>query len=227
MISAIKGYKFMAVMPESMSKERREMMEAFGAEVVLTPAEKDMAGAVEEYEKTVANDPEAWLPRQFENPDNIAAHREGLGKEISKQMKGKVDALVAGVGTGGTLIGSAQYLKKDNPAMKTVAVEPEESSVLLGKKPGFHGIQGIGEGFIPKQVAENLKEIDEIVSVSTKEACKEARRIARKYGLLLGVSSGANFLAAKSIKEKFKLKNVVTIFPDRGERYLSQGLFSN
>ena len=227
MISAIKGYKFVAVMPESMSKERREMMEAFGAEVVLTPAEKDMAGAVEEYEKTVANDPEAWLPRQFENPDNIAAHREGLGKEISKQMKGKVDALVAGVGTGGTLIGSAQYLKKDNPAMKTVAVEPEESSVLLGKKPGFHGIQGIGEGFIPKQVAENLKEIDEIVSVSTKEACKEARRIARKYGLLLGVSSGANFLAAKSIKEKFKLKNVVTIFPDRGERYLSQGLFSN
>jgi cysteine synthase A len=227
MISAIKGYKFVAVMPESMSRERREMMEAFGAEVVLTPAEKDMAGAVEEYEKTVANDPEAWLPRQFENPDNIAAHREGLGKEISKQMKGKVDALVAGVGTGGTLIGSAQYLKKDNPAMKTVAVEPEESSVLLGKKPGFHGIQGIGEGFIPKQVAENLKEIDEIVSVSTKEACKEARRIARKYGLLLGVSSGANFLAAKSIKEKFKLKNVVTIFPDRGERYLSQGLFDN
>jgi cysteine synthase A len=227
MISAIKGYKFMAVMPESMSKERREMMEAFGAEVVLTPAEKDMAGAVEEYDKIAADNPGAWLPRQFENPDNIAAHKEGLGREISKQMKGDVDALVAGVGTGGTLIGSAQYLKKDNPAMKAVAVEPEESSVLLGKNPGFHGIQGIGEGFIPKQVAENLKEIDEIVSVSTKEACKEAKRIARKYGLLLGVSSGANFLVAKSIKERFKFKSVVTIFPDRGERYLSQGLFNN
>ena len=202
MISAVKGYEFVAVMSEAMSVERRKMMEAFGAKVVLTPAEEDIAGAIKKYEQIAKENPEAWFPKQFENPDNISAHRNGLGKEIARQMAGKVDALIAGVGTGGTLIGAAQHLRIQNPRMKVVAVEPEESAVLSGRKPGLHRIQGIGEGFIPKLVRDNLSMINEVVVVSSKDAEKEAAMLARKYGLLVGISSGANILAAKMIKEK-------------------------
>jgi len=222
MISAVRGYKFTAIMPESMSVERRKMIKAFGAEVVLTPAKKDMAGAVEQYQKLIKANPDAWLPRQFENPDNIAAHREGLGKEIIKQTKGKIDSFVAGVGTGGTLIGTAQALKKINPKIKIIAVEPAESAILSGKKPGLHKIQGIGEGFIPKLVQENIAIIDEVLMIGSNEAIDTSKELAEKFGILVGISSGANVLAARRIKEKYGFKNIVTVLPDRGERYLSE-----
>jgi len=222
MISAVRGYKFTAIMPESMSVERRKMIKAFGAEIFLTPAKKDMAGAVEQYQKLIKANPDAWLPRQFENPDNIAAHREGLGKEIIKQTKGKIDSFVAGVGTGGTLIGTAQALKKINPKIKIIAVEPAESAILSGKKPGFHKIQGIGEGFIPKLVQENIAIIDEVLMIGSNEAIDTSKELAEKFGILVGISSGANVLAARRIKEKYGFKNIVTVLPDRGERYLSE-----
>ncbi len=225
MISAIEGYKFIAVMPESMSKERIGMMGAFGAKIVLTPAKDDMAGAIKKYKEIVSKNPDAWLPKQFENLDNIAAHREGLGKEIIEQTKKKIDAFVAGVGTGGTLIGVAQALKKVNPKVKIVAVEPRESAVLSGKKPGIHQIQGIGEGFIPKLVKDNIDLIDEVIAIGNAEAINTTRRIVKDYGILVGISSGANVLAAERIKQKYGFKNVVTVLPDRGERYLSEKLF--
>jgi cysteine synthase len=219
MISAVKGYKFIAVMPESMSIERRRMMHAFGAEIVLTPAFEDMGGAVTKYNELVEKNPDAWLPRQFENTDNLDAHQYGLGKEIIEQTKGQIDAFVAGIGTGGTLIGVARALKKVNPNVKIIGVEPAESAVLSGGSPGLHKIQGIGEGFIPKLVQENRDLIDEVIFVKSEDAINMSKELANRYGLLVGISSGANILAAKKLKKRFE--NVVTILPDRGERYLS------
>lgn len=223
MISAIKGYKFIAVMPESMSIERRKMIEAFGGEIVLTPAEEDMEGAVRKYEELKKENPDAWLSRQFENPDNIEAHYKGIGREIIKQTEGRVDVFVAGMGTGGTLIGVAKALKEVNPDVKIIGIEPEESAVINGKNPGRHRIQGIGEGFIPKIIKDNMNLIDKVVTVSSKDAIETSEMLARKFGLLVGISSGANIAAASSFYEDGK--NVVTILCDRGERYLSTDLF--
>ncbi len=220
MISAIKGYKFTAIMPESMSIERRRMMKAFGARLVLTPAREDMAGAMNKYKELINKNKKAWLPSQFENPDNIAAHREGLGQEILKQMNGKIDVFVAGTGTGGTLIGVAQALKKVNPKVKIIAVEPSESAVLSGKKPRIHKIQGIGEGFIPKILMDNIGLIDGVITIKSKDAINKRKELATKNGILVGISSGANILAALALSKKYK--KVVTILPDRGERYLSE-----
>ncbi len=219
MISALKGYKFTAVMPESMSIERRRMMKAYGAEIILTPASEDIEGAINKYNELVEKHPDAWLPKQFENPDNLNAHEYGLGKEIVEQTQGKVDVFVAGIGTGGTLIGVARALKKANPNVRIVGVEPAESAVLSGEKQGLHKIQGIGEGFIPKLVQENLDLIDEVIVVKSDDAIRMSKELAKKHGLLVGTSSGANILAAMKLKRRFK--NVVTILPDRGERYLS------
>ena len=219
MISALRGYRFTAVMPESMSVERRKMMYAFGANIVLTPAEEDMTGAVKKYNELVAKNPDAWLPKQFENLDNIAAHKRGTGKEIIEQMAGKVDAFVAGIGTGGTLLGVAQALRESNSVAKVIGVEPTESAVLSGKRAGLHRIQGIGEGFIPKIVADNRNLIDEIIEIKDSDAIAASKQLATQHGLLVGISSGANFLAAKIASKKYK--NVVTIFSDRGERYLN------
>lgn len=227
MFSAIRGYKFIAVMPESVSIERRKMIKAFGGEIILTPAKKDMAGAIEEYKKLIKKNSNVWLPKQFENPDNIAAHREGLGREIIEETNGRIDAFVAGVGTGGTLIGVAQALKKVNPKVKIIAVEPKESAVLSGKKPGIHRIQGIGEGFIPKLIKENMDIIDEIITIDSQEAINTMKELIRKFGILVGVSSGANVLAARRIKKKYNFKNVITVLPDRGERYLSEIFFDS
>jgi cysteine synthase len=221
MISAINGYKFIAVMPESMSIERRRMIAAFGAELVLTPAEEDMEGAMRKYNELARKNPDAWLPKQFENPDNPGAYEYGLGNEIIEQTKGKVDAFVAGIGTGGTLIGVARALKKANPNVRIVGVEPAESSVLAGGKQGLHKIQGIGEGFIPKLVQENRHLIDEVIAIGSDDAIAMSKELAKKHGLLVGISSGANILAARKLKERFE--NVVTVLPDRGERYLSSG----
>lgn len=218
MFSAIKGYHFTAVMPESMSIERRKMMKHFGAEIILTPAKEDMEGAIREYNKLIKANPDAWLPSQFENKENIIAHEIGLGREIEKDMDGKINTFVAGAGTGGTLIGVANHLKKINPNIKIIAVEPEESAVLSGEKAGLHKIQGIGEGFIPKILKENLNLIDSVITINSDDAISAKEELAQKYGILVGTSSGANFLAAQMIKKG----KVVTVFPDRGERYLSE-----
>jgi cysteine synthase len=219
MIAARKGCRFIAVMPESMSVERRRLMQAFGAELVLTPAKDDMVGALARYDDLVRRTPGAWLPRQFENPDNPAAHREGLGREILAQAGGRVDAFVAGVGTGGTLVGVAQALKAADPKVRIVAVEPAESAVLSGGPPGLHRIQGIGEGFVPRLVQEHRSLIDEVIAVRGEDAIAESRRLAKAHGLLAGISSGANLLAAKRVRER--LGTVVTLLCDGGERYLS------
>jgi cysteine synthase A len=219
MISAIRKYKFLAIMPESMSIERQKMIKNFGAKIILTPAKEDMAGAVRKYEEVATQNKKAWLPKQFENTDNIAAHKEGTGQEIIKQMKGNVDVFVAGVGTGGTLLGVARALKEINPKVKIVAVEPEESAVLSKGKAGTHKIQGIGEGFIPKLVKDNLDLIDEVVCIKSDDAINMMRELATNYGILVGISSGANVLAALKFNKEYK--NVVTVLPDRGERYLS------
>jgi len=220
MISAIKGYKFTAIMPESMSVERRKMMKAFGAKLVLTPAKEDMAGALRRYKEIVRENKKAWLPTQFDNQDNIMAHKEGIGKEIIRQMRGQIDAFDAGVGTGGTLIGVAKALKEVNPNVKIIAVEPKESAVLSGGKPGLHKIQGVGEGFVTKIIKDNLHLIDEVIVVKSVDAINMANKLSKDYGILVGISSGANILAAEQAVRKYK--NIVTVLPDRGERYLSE-----
>ena len=219
MVSAIRGYRFTAIMPASVNGEKRKMMESFGAEIILTPAEKEMAGAVEVYEERVSHARNVWLPRQFENPDNIATHKEGIGMEIIRQMGGNVDAFVAGVGTGGTLLGVALALKEINPKIKIVAVEPLESAVLSGGSSGNHRISGIGEGFVPQIVKDNRGLIDEVITVKSKDAIAMSKELARKYGILVGISSGANVLVARKISKRYR--RVATVLPDRGERYFS------
>jgi cysteine synthase A len=218
MIATVKGYKFIAVMPDSMSLERKKMMKMFGADVILTEGEKDMIGAIKEYKKIIKKKNNIWLPDQFKNPDNFLAHQKGLGQEILKQKK-DIDVFVAGVGTGGTLIGVAKALKKENSKIKIIAVEPEESAVLSGQKAGPHYIQGIGEGFVTPILEQNRNLIDEVITIKSKDAIFASKKLAREYGILVGFSSGANFLAAQQLKNEYK--NVVTVFPDRGERYLS------
>jgi cysteine synthase A len=224
MISAVKGYRMIAVMLENMSQERQQIMRAFGARVILTSAKKGPQGAIEKRDKLARKIPHSWIPDQFGNNDNVIAHQRTTGREIIKQTGGKVNVFVAGVGTGGTLMGVAKALKEVKPKVKIVAVEPAESAVLSGKKPGLHGIQGIGEGFIPALVDFRL--IDEVITVSTKKARQMARRLAKKEGMLVGISSGANIVAALRMAQKLgKGKVVVTVLPDRGERYLSTELF--
>lgn len=219
MVSAVKGYKFTAIMPESMSIERRKMIKVFGANIILTPAKDDMKGAVEKFKAIISKWENIWSPRQFENNDNIEAHELGIGREIVEQTEGKIDVFVAGVGTGGTLIGVAKAIKKVNPQAKIVAVEPAESAVLSGGSAGQHKIQGIGEGFVSKLLEKNMEFIDEVAVIKSNDAIKAARNLATRFGLLVGISSGANFLAAKQFQERYR--NIVTVFPDRGERYLS------
>ncbi len=224
MISAYKGYEFTAVMPENMSNERKMMMKAFGAKIVLTPSADDMKGAIEKYKELVKANPSAWLPDQFGNLDNIIAHREITGRSILDQYQGSIDVFVAGVGTGGTLMGVSQALKEKNPDMKVVAVEPYESSVMSGNKPGPHDIQGIGEGFIPQLVC--MDEIDEVIAIKSKDAMDMMARLAKEEGLMVGISSGANVLAALRVSKSMKSDGtIVTILPDRGERYLSMNVY--
>ena len=224
MLAPLKGCKFVAVMPEHMSKERRQMMQAFGAEVVLTPEKDGFAGALDRVEQLARENKDAWLPRQFDNPDNIAAHREITAKRILKEVRDRIDVFVAGVGTGGTLMGVAEALRRAYPGVKIVAVEPAESAVMSGGKPTSHLIQGIGPGFVPSLV--NMSLIDEVIKVKSNDAVAMTRRLMKEEGLMVGISSGANVLAALEVAQRLgKGKTIVTILPDRGERYLSMDLF--
>ena len=224
MVAAARGYHLVLTMPDTMSVERRALAAAYGAEVVLTPGAEGMAGAVARAEELAATTPNSIIAGQFDNPANPQAHYETTGPEIWADTEGKVDVLVAGVGTGGTLCGSARFLKEKNPQLLTVAVEPAESQVLAGGASGPHGIQGIGANFVPGNFDRSL--VDEIMPVSSDDALVTARLLARGLGLLVGISSGAAAHAALAVAARPELagKTVVTVLPDTGERYLSVGL---
>ncbi len=227
MVAAVKGYPIILTMPESMSMERRQLLQAYGAELVLTPAAKGMKGAVEKAAEIAASGTEYFLPQQFENPSNPMVHRQTTAREIIDFMGGRrFDAFVAGVGTGGTITGVGEVLRKKFKGISIVAVEPSASPVLSGGQPGPHPIQGIGAGFVPKVL--NTKVYHEIIQVTADEAKVTTKRLAIEEGLLVGISSGAACFATLQVAAKLgKGKRVVTIFPDGGERYLSMGVFGS
>lgn len=225
MVCAVKGYRLILVMPASMSVERRRLLKAYGAEFVLTPPELGMKGAVEKALELTREIEDSFMPQQFENPANPEIHEKTTALEILEQTGGKLNAFVAGVGTGGTITGVARVLKREIPNLKVVAVEPASSPVLSGGKPGLHKIQGIGAGFVPKVL--NLELVDEIITVTNEEAFETARELSTKEGILAGISAGAATFAARKVASSLKPGNlVVTVLPDTGERYLSvEGLF--
>ena len=224
-VCAVKGYTLILTMPDTMSVERRQLLKGFGAELVLTPGQEGMTGAVKEAEKLLAKIPNSFMPQQFKNPANPKIHKETTAEEIWKDTDGKVDILVSGVGTGGTITGVAEAIKGRKSGFKTIAVEPDNSPVLSGGKPGAHKIQGIGAGFIPDVLRMDL--IDEVIRVSNEQAGEVARRLTREEGILSGISSGAATWAALQVAKRRESRDklVVVILPDTGERYLSTWLF--
>lgn len=224
-VCAAKGYKLTLTMPESMSLERRTLLKALGANLVLTPAGEGMPGAIRKATELVESNSSAWMPQQFENPANPAIHEKTTGPEIWQDSGENIDAIVAGVGTGGTITGVSRYIKKLNPDFKTIAVEPETSPVISGGDPGKHRIQGIGAGFIPKNLDTSL--VDEVIKVSDDDAFDWGRKLAQQEGIFAGISSGANLCAAAQVaaRPEFKGKRIVTIMCSLGERYLSTPLF--
>ena len=224
-VAAARGYRLIIVMPETMSIERRKLMEAYGAELVLTEGAKGMKGAIEKAEQLSKEIPNSFLPSQFENKANPKTHRESTGPEIYRDTEGKVDIFVAGIGTGGTITGVGGYLKSKNPNIKVVAVEPANSAILSGKKAGAHKIQGIGAGFVPGVL--NTEIYDEIIPVADADAFEVSRVIGRTEGVLVGISSGAATWAAIELAKRPENegKNIVVIHPDTGDRYLSMNVF--
>ncbi len=220
LVSAVRGYKLILVMPESMSMERASLLSSYGAQLVLTPAWEGMRGAILEADNILEQNPDYFMPGQFSNPANPEVHRKTTGPEILAAVEGEIDAFVCAVGTGGTITGVGEMLKAKNPNTKIIAVEPATSAVLSGKEAGPHKIQGIGAGFIPSIL--NRKIIDEVITVTDDEAYKTAKSLAKQDGLLVGISSGANVWAARKVAQQLgKDKTIVTVLPDTGERYIS------
>lgn len=226
-VCAVKGYRLILTMPDTMSIERRTLLEAYGAELVLTPGEEQMPGAIKAAETIAEKLSDAWIPQQFKNEANPEIHRSATAQEIWRDTEHSVDVFVAGIGTGGTITGVGEALKELKPTVKIIAVEPADSAVLSGKEPGQHGIQGIGAGFVPDVL--NRQVIDEVIQVTDVAAMQMARRIIREEGLLVGISSGAAACAAIEVakRREYGGKMIVVLFPDTGERYLSTGLFSD
>jgi len=225
-VSAVRGYRLIVVMPDTVSSERVNLLKMFGAEVVLTPGAGGMQAAVDKASELSRSNPDYFMPQQFENPANPAIHREATAEEIWRDTEGRIDALVCGVGTGGTLTGAGEVLKERCAGLRIYAVEPADSPVLSGGKPGPHGIQGIGAGFVPDVLNTDI--IDEVITVETGDAYRSARRLAREEGILAGMSSGAAVWAALQVagRGEFEGKMIVVILPDTGERYVSTRLFS-
>jgi cysteine synthase A len=221
LVGRLKGYKVIIVMPEGMSEERKKLIKALGAELVLTPDNESLPGAVRKVEQMAAADPKIFIPQQFENPENPRVHYEQTARELWRQMGGDIECFVAGVGSGGTLQGVGKFLKEHKPGAKVIAVEPKNVSALLGHEPGLHQIQGIGDGFIPGVLDVSL--VDDVVEVTDEDAIETTRQLGRDYGMLVGISSGANVWAARQLAKRY-LGNIATVLPDRAERYFSTAL---
>ena len=221
LVGGLKGYRVKIVMPENMSDERKKLIKTLGAELVITPLQNGIKGAVECVREMAIQDSSIFVPQQFENPDNPRVHYEKTATELWEQMGGEIDCFVAGVGSGGTLQGIGKFLKDHNAKVRIVAVEPKNVSALLGHEPGLHQIQGIGDGFVPDVLDRSL--IDEIVEVTDEDAIETTRQLGRNYGLLVGISSGANVWAARELSHTIR-GNITTVLPDRAERYFSTSL---
>jgi cysteine synthase A len=221
LVGRLKGYTVRIVMPEGMSEERKKLIRALGADLVLTPKKDSIGGAVEAVRQMAKADPRVFVPQQFENPDNPKCHYEQTARELWRQMGGAIDGFVSGIGSGGTLQGVGKYLREHKPGVRIIAVEPKGVSALLGQEPGLHQIQGIGDGFIPAIL--DVKIVDEVVEVTDCDAIDTARDLGRKFGLLVGISSGANVWGARQVAKRLK-GNIATVLPDRVERYFSTSL---
>ncbi len=221
LVGRLKGYKVRIVMPEGMSEERKKLITALGAELVLTPDKESLDGAVRRVREMAAADPRVFVPQQFENPDNPKIHYTETATELWRQMNGDIACFVAGVGSGGTLQGVGKFLREHKPDVHLVAVEPKNASALLGHEPGLHQIQGIGDGFIPAVL--DVKLVDEVVEVTDEDAIETTRQLGRDFGLLVGISSGANVWAARQVAGRIS-GNIATVLPDRAERYFSTAL---
>jgi len=221
LVGRLKGYQVRIVMPENMSVERKKLIRALGAELVMTPSDEGIKGAVERVKEIAAQDSRIFVPQQFENPDNPRFHYEQTAPELWRQMTGDIACFVAGVGSGGTLQGVGKFLKEHKPDVKIMAVEPKDVSALLGHEPGLHQIQGIGDGFVPTILDVSL--VDDVVEVTDEDAIETTRQLGRDYGMLVGISSGANVWAARQLSSRIK-GNIATVLPDRAERYFSTAL---